>query len=1263
MKECGWRLVVQVGLVLTLLVCGWPVMPVHAASTWMVTKVDDSNDGTCDAADCSLREAIAVAVDGDTISFNGDYTIYLNSQLELTQSLTLDGSGRTIIISGDSDNDGSANVRVFKIATGKNVTMNHISVVNGSADNGGGIYNAGTLTLQDSTLSDNTTSGGGGAIRNVSGSLTLIRTTVVNNTGGDGGGIFNSYGSLTLQNSTVSGNRASAGNGGGISSSNGAVTLKNSTLSDNAAAVTGGGIYHWGNSLALYNTIIANSTGGDCILIGGGSISSNVNNLIEDASCKNNSVGFVSGDPTLGPLDDNGGQTRTHALLPGSTAIEAGDNASCLATDQRTVSRPQMGRCDIGAYEAAPQPVLRLTKSVTPTSDVAYAGGVVTYTIVLKNVSTVSDSGVTLTDTLPAGMDFVKWVTNAGATVNGSQIAWNGTLTGQATITLVFQAAHSAGLENVNTAVASDSTQLAQASATSTSPCPNTLTVSNSNDSGPGSLRQAIADICPGKTIDFDGDYTIHLTGPLTVSRELTIDGSNHSIALSGDSDDDGNGDVRVFHVNNGSGTVTLKQLSIVNGSAPGGDPGGGIYNEGTLSVVNSALSGNSAQDGGGISNHGALTVQNSTFSGNSAQDGGSISNHGALTVQNSTFSGNLAQNGGGIANYSTLNLYNTIIADSATGSDCVDASGTVTADHNLIEASGVDACGLTGGAAGNIIGPDPLLGALGAYGGEPQTFALLPGSQALDAGQNCLTTDQRGASRVGICDIGAFESQGFTLAKTGGDHQSAVINTTFTNPLIVSVTANNPLEPVDGGQITFTPPTSGASATLVTSPAAISGGAASVTATANGTAGPYNVNANGASGVNFALTNQGLTLSGQVRNDADHDGDLMDVENGLTGAQLSLWSDSNGDGDPTDELQVGSTYTTDATGNYTFTNLSAGKYVVVETNPGGYTSSADAVSPNDDRIPVVIATTNRSGNDFLDFLPLDFGDLPDSYGTRLASNGARHIISAIPTVYLGSGVDVDLDGAPTTSATGDGSSGTDDENGVTFQTPILPGSSYTIQVTAGSSGFLNAWIDFDGNGAFDAGEQIAVDMPLSASPNTLTLTAPNSATPFAPTLYSRFRFTGAAGQALTPTGLAPDGEVEDYALGTIIGDFVWNDLNGNGLQDAGEPGLSGVSVQLTPPATVDLGHGPGVAVTTTTDANGNYAFVGLTPGVAYTVSIPSAPTGVGVTLLNQGSDPAKDANDPAGVLVTAVFGATNDSIDFGYRSLLWLWLPSITSH
>src|SRR6516225_4357038 len=119
----------------------------------------------------------------------------------------------------------------------------------------------------------------------------------------------------------------------------------------------------------------------------------------------------------------------------------------------------------------------------------------------------------------------------------------------------------------------------------------------------------------------------------------------------------------------------------------------------------------------------------------------------------------------------------------------------------------------------------------------------LLPGSPAIDAGTStgAPASDQRGQPRVGAVDIGAFESQGFTIAVSSGSGQATDIATAFSAPLVVTVTANNSAEPVAGGLVTFTPPSSGAPATISGSPAIISAaGTASVTATANGFAGSY---------------------------------------------------------------------------------------------------------------------------------------------------------------------------------------------------------------------------------------------------------------------------------------------------------------------------------------------------------------------------------------------------------------------------------------
>jgi len=141
--------------------------------------------------------------------------------------------------------------------------------------------------------------------------------------------------------------------------------------------------------------------------------------------------------------------------------------------------------------------------------------------------------------------------------------------------------------------------------------------------------------------------------------------------------------------------------------------------------------------------------------------------------------------------------------------------------------------------------------------------MALLPGSPAVNAGTptGARSMDQRGKSRVGTTDIGAFESQGFTLTPVGGSTpQQAPAGSAFANPLAVTVTANNPVEPVAGGVVTFTVPSSGPSASLSAATATIAaGGTASVSATAGAITGTYDVTATaaGASSATFTLTDQ----------------------------------------------------------------------------------------------------------------------------------------------------------------------------------------------------------------------------------------------------------------------------------------------------------------------------------------------------------------------------------------------------------------------
>jgi hypothetical protein len=155
-----------------------------------------------------------------------------------------------------------------------------------------------------------------------------------------------------------------------------------------------------------------------------------------------------------------------------------------------------------------------------------------------------------------------------------------------------------------------------------------------------------------------------------------------------------------------------------------------------------------------------------------------------------------------------------------------------------------------------------------------------------------------------------------------------------------------------------------------------------------------------------------------------------------------------------------------------------------------------------------------------------DFGDAPDKYHTLLASNGAKHFI--VPGVYLGQKIDAEADGQPNINATGDDINGTDDEDGIVFASALSPGKIALIDVTASCPGFLNAWIDFNGDGDWtDDGERIFSDQRLDSGINHINFTVPARA--LEGSTYARFRFSSVRG--LSFEGPAPDGEVEDYRV------------------------------------------------------------------------------------------------------------------------------------
>jgi len=153
-----------------------------------------------------------------------------------------------------------------------------------------------------------------------------------------------------------------------------------------------------------------------------------------------------------------------------------------------------------------------------------------------------------------------------------------------------------------------------------------------------------------------------------------------------------------------------------------------------------------------------------------------------------------------------------------------------------------------------------------------------------------------------------------------------------------------------------------------------------------------------------------------------------------------------------------------------------------------------------------------------------DYGDAPDPfYPTLSASDGARHVLGR---PWLGATVDAEVEALPDSEASGDDEHG-DDEDGVTFLTPLSVGHTAQIEVTASSTGFLDAWIDFNADGDWtDTGEQIFSSEPLAAGLNSLSFAVPQNAV-YTDSTFARFRISSTGG--LGCSGLADDGEVEDY--------------------------------------------------------------------------------------------------------------------------------------
>lgn len=463
--------------------------PARAAS-FVVTTLADSGAG-------SLRQAITDAnanAGADTITFSVSGTITLTAVLDIRDTLTIDGTGQSVTISG---NNAVPVIDTFYAQAGTLLTLNSLTIANGNSGIGGsraaGVFagNVTSLTVTHSVFSNNLDGSGlAGAIAstNTAGTLTISNsrftgnsgssasavysgaTTVItnstfdNNVGPSSALLFNGGGTtLTVSGSTFSGNSAtnaccgailtsvpgtitnstfsgnsSAGQAGALGAGGGSagqLTVTNSTFSGNVSGL-GGAITGSNPSIMLRNTIVANSTGGNC----GAGIVDAGGNLSDDATCAFTAATSLNSTlAQLGPLQNNGGPTQTMAPQTGSPAIDQGvntlandANGAALTTDQRGAGFPRIspsgGTVDRGAFEvtAAPPPPPTLVLSTCPAATAqvgtAYSSGLVATGGTPPNTFSVSAGS------LPGGL-----------TINATSGAISGTPTAAGTFAFTAQ--------------------------------------------------------------------------------------------------------------------------------------------------------------------------------------------------------------------------------------------------------------------------------------------------------------------------------------------------------------------------------------------------------------------------------------------------------------------------------------------------------------------------------------------------------------------------------------------------------------------------------------------------------------------------------------------------------------------------------------------------------------------------------------------------------------------------------------------------------